>query len=309
VRITQNMMATNVINNMQNDYQALQTSQNQLDTGLAVTQPSDNPQATDQIMALNTNISMQGIYYTNMQTANSNLSITSSALNNLVSDLQQIRTATVQGANGTNIDTDLQNLGQQVNQIIGNIVQIGNTTNGTDDYAFGGTQTTTAPLATQTGGDGTISQVTYSGNSGQLNYEVAQGVKVPANVNGTDLFQVTAAAGSGNSTMFNTLIAIKDDMMNGDTTNLSSMLNQLDNVIGNVENQQAAVGAIQDRLTEAMTMNQNDTTSMTTVLSNLQDVDVDQATVEFNERSNVYQAALDAAAKAITPTLAEYLPT
>jgi flagellin-like hook-associated protein FlgL len=58
-----------------------------------------------------------------------------------------------------------------------------------------------------------------------------------------------------------------------------------------------------------MTLNQNNQTSLTTTLANLKDVDVAKATVVFNENSDVYQAALEAAAKSITPTLADYLNT
>ena len=59
MRITQSMMATNIMNNLSNDLQSMQTAENQESTGLAVTEPSDNPLATSQIMSLNTNISMQ----------------------------------------------------------------------------------------------------------------------------------------------------------------------------------------------------------------------------------------------------------
>jgi flagellar hook-associated protein 3 FlgL len=87
------------------------------------------------------------------------------------------------------------------------------------------------------------------------------------------------------------------------------MLSQIDDITTNVESQQAAVGAKEDRLNTAMTRNQNDNTTMTTALSNLQDVDIDQASVEFSEKSNVYQAALETAAKVMTPTLVDYLTT
>jgi flagellin-like hook-associated protein FlgL len=38
-------------------------------------------------------------------------------------------------------------------------------------------------------------------------------------------------------------------------------------------------------------------------------VDIDQASINFSEKSNVYQAALEVAAKVITPTLVNYLTT
>ena len=306
MRITQNMMATNVVNNLQKDYQSLQTSQNQLDTGYAVTQPSDDPLATSQILGLNTSISTQSMYYSNMQTASSDLTITSTALSNMVSDLQQIRSLTVEGANGTESQSDLAALEQEVNQVIGNIVQVGNTANGTENYIFGGTKTNSAPLTAVTSGS-VITSVSYSGNSGSINFEIAQGVKVATNINGNDLFQVSA---SGTSTMFETLITVSKDMLqSGASSGLSDMLSKIDSVLSNVETQQATVGAMQDRLTEAMTMNENDKTAMTTNLDNLQDVDVDQATIIFSEKSNVYQAALEVAAKVLKSSLADYLDT
>ena len=131
---------------------------------------------------------------------------------------------------------------EQVNQIISQLVQTGNTLNGSQ-YVFGGTQTTTPPLATTTDASGNITAVTYQGNSGQINYEVAQGVQMPVNTNGADLFQVTGNTSTGNTNMFNTLIAIKNDMDSDDTTDLSSSLTQINDIITNVESQQAIVGA------------------------------------------------------------------
>ena len=308
MRITQSMMVNNIENNLSNDLQSMQTAENQESTGLAVTLPSDNPLATSQIMSLNTSISMQGMYYSNMQSASSFLCTTDSALSDPVSSLQQVQSLVTEGANGTENASDLQSLGEQVNQIIGQLVQSGNAINGSQ-YVFGGTQTTTPPLATTTDASGNITAVTYQGNSGQINYEVAQGVQMPVNTNGDDLFQVTGNTTTGNTNMFNTLIAIKNDMENDDTTDLSSMLSQIDDIADNVQSQQAVVGAQEDRLNSAMTRNQNDNTSMTTALANLQDVDIDQAAVDFSEKSNVYQAALEVAAKVITPTLVDYLNT
>jgi flagellar hook-associated protein 3 FlgL len=308
MRITQGMMVNNIVNNLSSDLQSMETAENQESTGLAVTKPSDNPLATSQIMSLNTNISMQGMYYSNMQSASSFLSTTDSALSDTVASLQQVQSLVTEGSNGTENASDLQSMGQQVNQIIGQLVQTGNTMNG-DQYIFGGTQTTKAPLVPTSDASGNVTAVTYQGNSGQINYEVAQGVQMPVNTNGSDLFQAAGNTSTGNTTMFNTLISIKDDMENDDTSDLSSSLTQLNDIITNVESQQAAVGAQEDRLNSAMTRNQSDDTTMTTALANLQDVDLDQATVEFSEKSNVYQAALETAAKVITPTLVDYLNT
>lgn len=308
MRITQSMMVKNIVTNLSSDLQSMQTAENEESTGLAVTKPSDNPLATSQIMSLNSSISMQSTYYSSMESASSFATTTDSALSDLVSSLQSVKTLVTEGANGTETASDLSAIGDQVNQVISELVQTGNTMNDAQ-YVFGGTKTSTPPLTTTADSSGNITAVTYSGDNGQINYEVAQGVQMSVNTSGTDLFQTTANTSTGNTAMFNTLIAIRDDMDNDDTTDLSGSLTKIENIITNVESQQAAVGAKEDRLSTAMTRNETDKTTMTTALDSLQDVDIDQATIEFSDKSNVYQAALEVAAKIITPTLVSYLTT
>jgi flagellar hook-associated protein 3 FlgL len=302
------MMVKNIVTNLSNDLQSMETAENEESTGLAVTKPSDNPLATGQIMSLNSSISMQSTYYNSMESASSFATTTDSALSDLVSSLQSVKTLVTEGANGTENASDLSAIGEQVNQVISELVQTGNTMNDTQ-YVFGGAKTSAPPLTATADSSGNITAVTYSGDNGQITYEVAQGVQMSVNTTGTDLFQTTANTSTGNTAMFNALIAIRDDLNNDDTTDLSSSLTKIESVITNVESQQAAVGAKEDRLSTAMTRNETDKTAMTTALDNLQDVDIDQATIEFSDKSNVYQAALEVAAKIITPTLVDYLTT
>jgi flagellar hook-associated protein 3 FlgL len=301
------MMSNMVLSNLSRSRQGLQTLQNQLSTGLAVTKPSDNPLATSQIMSLRTSLDMHDQYYGNMQSASSFMSVTDSALSDFVSSLQQVRSLMLDAANGTNNASDLNALGLQVNQIIGQLVQTGSAMYG-NQYIFSGTQTTTVPLAITADADGNITKVTYQGDGGQINYEVAQGVQMTVNTDGAGLFQVAGTGGS-QTNLFDTLITIKDDMLNDTNTQDlgGTLLSQIDEITSHIESAQASVGVKEDRLNTAMTRSQNEKTSMSTMLSSLQDVDVAQATVEFSEKSYVYQAALATAAKVLTPTLVDYL--
>lgn len=303
MRVTNHMLATSVLNSLANNLTDLQKVQNQMSSGKIVSKPSDNPVATSQIMSLNSSLAAQDRYNGNIGDAKTFLNISDLALGNLSSSLQSIRSLMLQGGTDTNTANDKAAIGEQVDQIINQMVEIGNATNGSQ-YVFGGYSTATQPLARS--GD----VITYSGDSGQINYELAQGVKMAVNAAGNNLFQVVAPTpGLGNSDLFNTLIEIKNDLKNN--TNVSdltgTLLTKLDSISDHVLSSRSVIGAKVNRLDMAKGRNQADKTEMTKVLSGLEDVDVAQISVAFSEKSYVYQAALATAAKVLTPSLVDYL--
>ncbi len=303
MRITNHMLATSTLNNLQNSLASLQNAQSRMSSGKIVSKPSDNPVATGRIMTLNTSLADQDSYDSNIGDAKSFLSISDTAINNLSSSLQSIRDLMLQGGTSTTTPSDRAAVGEQVDQLINQLLEVGNTMNG-NQYIFGGYSTSSQPLTRN--GD----VITYHGDGGQINYEVAKGVQVVVNTDGNSLFQVeTAAAGQGNSGMFNTLIEIKNDL--NDNTNVSdltgTLLTKLDDISSQVLSLRSVVGAKTNRLDAAKSRNEADNTAMTTVLSNLEDVDVAQISVDYSEKYYAYQSALSAAAKVLTPSLVDYL--
>ncbi|MGD0152385.1 MAG: flagellar hook-associated protein FlgL [Thermacetogeniaceae bacterium] len=305
MRITNHMLMTNTLNNLQNNLASLQNAQNQMSSGKTVSEPSDNPVATSRIMTLNSSLAAQDRYNSNIGDAENFLSISDTALGSLSSSLQNIRNLMLQGGTDTTTADDRAAIGEQVDQIISQMVEDGNSMNGSQ-YMFGGYSTSSQPLTRN--GDA----ITYNGDGGQIDYPLAQGVQMSVNTDGNSLFQVSASAassGPGNSDLFNTLIEIKNDLKSN--TNVSdltgTLLTKLDDISSQVLSLRSVVGAKTNRLDAAKSRNETDKTAMTTVLSSLQDVDVAQASVEYSEKSYVYQAALATAAKVLTPSLVDYL--
>lgn len=303
MRITNQMLSSSVLTNLNRDLQGLQKAQNQMSSGQTVSQPSDDPVATSRILSLQSTISAQERYAGNLTDAENFLKTSETALSNFNSALSRVRELMLQGATGTMTASDRQSAGEEVDQIINQLVEIGNSMCGSQ-YVFGGSNTNQPPLSRV--GD----VVTYNGNDKQINYEVSQGVQMQVNIDGSSLFQqVVASTGEGNTDIFNTLVEIKNDLMND--TNITDLggdlLNKIDSISDHISSAISVIGARSNRVDAAKIRIQNDQNEATKILSSLQDVDLAKATVDYSERYYAYQAALSTAARVLPKSLVDYL--
>jgi flagellar hook-associated protein 3 FlgL len=306
MRITNHMLMTNVLNNLTNSMNSLAKSQGQMSSGNLVSRPSDNPVATGQILSLQSSMDAQDRYAGNIGDAETFLSTSENAIADMSSGLTRVRELMLQGGSGTYTADQRVAMGTEVDEIINQMVESGSATSGSQQV-FGGYATQTQTLTRK--GDA----VTYHGDNGQINYEVAQGVKMTVNIDGVKLFQVVTPTpvGQGNTDLFNTLIQIKNTLMGAADTNVQdltgSLLGKIDTLGDNVVAMRSVIGARTNRLDMAKSRNVADKQQMTTALSNLQDVDIAKATLEYNEKAYAYQAALATGAKVLTPSLVDFL--
>lgn len=314
MRITNQMMASNVLNNLTGSLNQLNKLQQQLSSGYKISEPSDDPAVASQVLQINAAMAQHDQYDNNINTAINWLDTTDSALGDAGSILQTAKTLAIQGANATNSQTSLQAIATEVNQLINNMVQVGNTEIA-GRYIFSGTKTTAAPFS----GDSN-SGVTYSGNGNELGWEVGQGVTMSVSLTGSEVFgssSGSAADGTGSS-IFDHLIKLKNDLndaASSDPTTAKnaqdalngSDLSNLGNDINQILNERAVVGAKGNRMTMAQGRSTTEKEDMTQMKSSIYDVDIAQAMVSYSETTTTYQAALATSAKMLQPTLMDYL--
>jgi flagellar hook-associated protein 3 FlgL len=92
-----------------------------------------------------------------------------------------------------------------------------------------------------------------------------------------------------------------------DTTALSDDLKDLDGVINGMLAAAANVGTRSARMQTAATVNMSSALNLKTQLSNTEDIDLPKTIMELQMQQNGYQAALQATAKVISPTLLDFL--
>ena len=124
-------------------------------------------------------------------------------------------------------------------------------------------------------------------------------MKVQVNVNGDSVF------GTPGNDVFTTLAQISDAIHgNQDLTALSA---QLKTQSTSVLTAQATVGATYARVDNTKSQNTTNASTMTSNLNDVENVDLAEVLMNLQAQETTYQAALAAAAKAITPSLAAFL--
>lgn len=305
MRVTNKMLANTVMNNLHADLKRLQKLQDQLSTGHIISRPSDDPVIGTRVMTLNSVMSQRNQYERNIDDSLGWLETTDKALGSINDLLQRARELAVAGANDSLSQTDRIASAKEVEQIKYSMVQIANTSYA-NRYIFAGTMTTTMPFD-QSG--------IYSGNSGavgQMNWELSQGVTLTVNIDGNEAFNPNIAGippgGPGvPGTIFTLLDNLQTDLQAGNTAQLSASLSQFDTAIDSTLNLRAAVGAKSNRLEMAKSRSGDEMINYEQLIAKLNDVDMAKLITDFTMQENVYQAALNTAARIIQPSLLDFL--
>jgi len=294
MRIATSVLSDNVRANLASNVVALDRLERQISSGKRLTAPSDDPAAAYKVLRYHNDIALNDQYTRNADNASSFLAGTDTALGGLTDALQRARELAVQAGTGTVNAADMQAIGQEMNQLLLHAVQLGNSKLG-GQYLFAGTQTTTAPF---TAAGATPAAVTYNGDTNPILQDVAPGVQVQVNTPGSQVF----TAG------MNALIQIRNNLTAGNgQTAAQSGIPALDGALDGVLQVRGAVGAKVNSLDAVKAQNADESINLQSQRSSLEDVDIASAIVQLNASRNTYEAALGAAAKVITPSLAEFL--
>ncbi|MGG3466034.1 flagellar hook-associated protein FlgL [Neobacillus pocheonensis] len=291
MRVTQNMLSTQVIRNIQTNYRAMSSYQEQISSGKAINRVSDDPVKSVQIMSYKSALAETEQFKRNAEDGLNWLETTDNALDDLTQVLQKVRELTVQGSNGVNNQDSLDTIAKELKSLKGNIGDIANARLG-DRFLFAGTDTDTAPF--ENGGF-------VSSNDQQLNWNVGQGIYMKVNVNGTDIFNFQ----SGGFNLVETVEKIAGELEAGHDP--QQYLDHLDKQLNNLLAHRSIVGSNVNQL--EMMVNRHDQTELSTksMLSKTEDADLTKVITNFTTQQTVLNAALSSGAKAIMPTLVDFL--
>ncbi|MBS3976789.1 MAG: flagellar hook-associated protein FlgL [Syntrophomonadaceae bacterium] len=297
MRITNNMLKNNVLQNLNHNLSYMAKVQRQMSSGKAVTRPSDDPIATAQILTYKTVLAEMDQHARNMDDAIGWLEVSESALNHVTKVLQRARELAVYGASGTIPSESRQALAQEVGQLVEEMAQAANTSYA-GRYVFGGSVTHQPPFVHQG------SQVVYAGNDFRHNWEVAPGVTVAVNISGQEAFQIQA---DNTGKVFQVMLDLKTALENSDMSQVSASIQTIENATNHILEQRAVLGAKSNRLQVAKERAQEAHLETTKLLSQLEDVDLAEAIIRFKSRESAYHAALSTAAMVLQPSLINFL--
>jgi flagellar hook-associated protein 3 FlgL len=308
-RVTQQMTAANLLANINQALDRIDTTQQELSTGKRINQPSDDPYGTSLALQLNNQLANLTSYSNNVTDGTGWTQATNSALTNITNSVQRIRELTVSAANGTQTQADMQASAAEVNQLIDEIKQDANSQyNG--QYVFSGAATGTA--AYQAGisvPPGTSDP--YGGDTGQVTRTIGPNTSLAINANLSEVLgsgQTVSGQPAGDNLLLNTLRNIADDMQSGNSAALSGTdLGQLDKNFNSLTGLTAGLGATTDRLNMAASRIESLQASETQALSDTQDADMAQTEINYSTQQAALTAALQAGAHIVQQSLMDFL--
>jgi len=153
----------------------------------------DDPLAAARSVRLQSAIFRSEQYATNTAALQESLASSEGQLRSAMDVLQRIRELGVQGANGIYDGSQLAYIGEEVDQLLGELVTIGNARDESGNYLFSGTAVRTEPFRlthgrVPGGASDLVVGVEYLGNDGENPVEVTEGTAVSAVMSGNRAF-------------------------------------------------------------------------------------------------------------------------
>jgi flagellar hook-associated protein 3 FlgL len=291
-RVTESSIHTRVLQNLQRNIAKGEKIQEQLSSGKVINRPSDSPTGTVTSMQLRGETRANQQYARNADDGMGWLNTLQSALDSSSTVVNQVRDLTVQALNaGSNDPQSNEAMATTIDQFRSTLIGIANTKY-LDRPVFGGTST--SPVAYNDDG-------TFAGNTTATTRTVAAGAKVRVDASGPEAF------GAGNTQLFSVLTEISANIRSGDSDALSASLKKLDSAGDLLKTTLSDVGARYNRIDQMKQSAQDRLLSVTSQLSEVEDVDLPKTIMDMQLQQTSYQAALAASAKVIQPSLIDFL--
>jgi flagellar hook-associated protein 3 FlgL len=298
MRITQRAVTLTSLQGLYTNLGAVSKLQQQLTSGKTISKPSDDPTGANTALITRQGIAGNAQQARNISDGKTFLNATDSALQDMLSQVQKVRELTVQAMNDGSLDASAradiatqvtglrQSLLGQANQVVQGHPLFGGVTSG-------------AVASDTTGkyvgaGDGT-NQATWTVR------RVSDVESIRVDVTGPEAFGDPASG----KDLFAVVGSIASHV--GSSSALQTDLGDLDAVIKKMTTALADIGTRSDRMDTAAQVNTAASLNLQTQQQQVEDIDLAKTIMNLQMQQNGYQAALSATAKALTPTLVEYL--
>lgn len=291
MRLSTRTIVDQVLNNLNGNYRRLADLQRQLSTGRRVSRLSDDPARASEGLRYRSQLNRDTQFIRNIDAASGRLEATETAFSTLNDLLQRAREVAVYGANATVSAEQRVTLGAEVEQLINQAVQLGNT-NFNGQYLFAGTATTTVPFSLA---GGPPMSVSYAGDAGKIERQVDGSSRMVVNVPGDVALDPS----------FQALIDLHTALTtNGD---VAGTIAPIDTALDGVLQLRGQFGAKASRL--QLTRNERESAEFTSqiAIANAEEIDFAEVVTQLRSQEAVYQAALGATARAIQPSLLDFL--
>ncbi|WP_127498398.1 flagellar hook-associated protein FlgL [Actinoplanes solisilvae] len=292
-RVTDSSMRHRMLGDLNRNMARGQKLQEQISSGKQLSRPSDSPTGTVTSLQLRGEMRSTQQFARNADDGIGWLGVIQDKLGDASGQLIRARDLTVQGLSAANNSSARDAIAVEIDNIRQSMIGEANT-KFLGRPVFGGT--TPGSVAFDDAG-------AYVGNDGQTTRTVGPNAKVRIDATGAEAF----GKNGSDTQLFKVLSDISTALRGNDDVALNNALGNLDTAHDLLKSTLSGVGARYNRITQMKQSADDHLLSVTSQLSDIEDVDLPKAIMELQIQQTSYQAALAASAKVIQPSLIDFL--
>ena len=294
MRVTNSMVLSSTLNDLNQSLDRLQRSQTELASGRAIRKPSDDPTGTASAMSIRNQIRRGDQYERVADDSNGWLSTADTAIVSGLDLMNRVKELAVRAGNdGVSSPSTRRALSAEMSNLRDELLALANTKY-LDRPVFNGTAA----------GDAYDAAGTYLGNDATVKRELGPGTVLDVSLTGAEVFGDPAGPAGD---IFAVLDRLSTAIANGDAAAIQVEHANADAARDTMSSAAAQIGSRGARLESIRARLETDGVTMRQALSEIEDADIAQALIAVKTNENAYTAALQAASQVIPPSLVDYL--
>ena len=288
------------------EQQAAQANQ-QVSSGLKITQPSDDPDQIDTLLQLRSDLARNTQIQSNLTLAQTDAQAADNALTSSIQLMDQAITLATQGSNATMTVAGQQAIAQEIQSIQQQMVANANTSV-EGRYIFSGDTDSTQAYTYDFNSQATNSVDQGSTAAATRQIEDPAGGSFAASLTAQQIFDDRNADGTyASDNVFQALNNLYNALMSGDGDTVAATVTSLQSASQHLNSMQSFYGEVEDRIQAGQTFANSYATQLQTEISNIQDADIPTAIMQMTQAGIAEEAALQMEAKMPQTTLFNYL--
>jgi flagellar hook-associated protein 3 FlgL len=275
--------------------QQIQTDEQQIASGQTIQVPSDDPSGAAILVQNAFQTSQADQFERSVGSIQGEMENADSALNSVVSSLQQAITLGTEGANGTVNSSDRAAIATQVEGIQSQLLSLANLTY-QGSYVFAGTASTTQPYVLD---PSSSSGVAYQGNSGVNTVTLGNDFSLQTNLPGPQLFSASGAD------MFQSIQDLITSLQSG--TGIGAAVNEVSSSMNSVDSQRVFYGNALNELSSQQTYLNSQTTQLSQEQNTVDGADLPNVISNLTNEQVSLEATLESIGQTSQIDLFDYL--
>jgi len=306
MKVSTSMFFDNASKQLGSIQSSLAKTQTQLSTGKQINKPSDAPDKSSLITRLQSEMTRQASYQSNLNAVNVRLQAEDTALRNTSNVMYRFKELAVQAANDTLSTADRNTLSFEMIQLREQILSMANSQDSNGNYLFAGSRVAQQPFVEDAKG-----RVVYQGDQSRMLVPVGDNRQMNLNIPGSDVFvRLVRDDDKGNKIgvgFFQALSDMVDAVKNTDRPNIQRGIKELDRMQQGISDASAQLGTDMNVVDSQGGVLDEITLRLKTTLSDVQDLDYTEAITKMNKDQLALESAQSTFAKISKLSLFNYI--